>query len=69
VNETEVSTCPYLGHQTDTNIKWILLKDTQGISQGGINTVYRIETAGGNKPHTCRGQKPDFTVDYVAQCT
>lgn len=50
------------------SIKWLLLKDTKGVSEGGIDTVYRIETAGGNKPATCKGQKPLTTVKYAAQC-
>ncbi|KAF2689932.1 hypothetical protein K458DRAFT_439061 [Lentithecium fluviatile CBS 122367] len=52
---------------TGENIKWLLLKDLQGILRGGINTVYRVATAGGNKPTTCKGQKPNFVVDYTAQ--
>lgn len=51
----------------EEDIKWLLLKDS-GLSSGGIDTVYRVETAGGNKPQTCEGQKTGFEVDYVAQC-
>jgi hypothetical protein len=49
-------------------LKWLLLKDTKGLSQGSIDTVYRLETAGGNKPTTCKGQKSSFEVKYSAQC-
>lgn len=49
-------------------IKWLYLQDTTGISRGGIDTVYRVETAGGNKPSTCKGQKSHFEVEYTAQC-
>jgi hypothetical protein len=37
------------------------------LSSGGVNTVYRLETAGGNKPATCQGQKKYFEVPYAAQ--
>lgn len=48
-------------------IKWLYLKDNKGLSQGGIDTVYRVETAGGNKPATCKGMKPTWEVKYAAQ--
>jgi hypothetical protein len=49
-------------------VAWLYLKDQQGLSQGGINTVYRVETAGGNRPATCKGMKPTWEVKYAAQC-
>lgn len=49
-------------------LKWLLLKDSTQGSQGGIDTVYRVKTAGGNKPGTCTGQKATFEVLYSAQC-
>lgn len=63
--DAPASSCP--GRRTEEDIKWLLLKDS-GLSSGGIDTVYRVETAGGNKPQTCEGQKTGFEVDYVAQC-
>ncbi|KAF2871583.1 hypothetical protein BDV95DRAFT_594669 [Massariosphaeria phaeospora] len=47
-------------------VKWLHLIDA-GTSKGGVDTVYRIETAGGNKPATCKGQKKTFEVPYAAQ--
>ncbi|RYO55144.1 hypothetical protein AA0116_g9626 [Alternaria tenuissima] len=38
-----------------------------GITQGGIDTVYRVETAGGNKPATCKGMPASWEVKYAAQ--
>lgn len=64
VNETDAP-APFVG---GASIKWLLLKDTKGVSGEGINTVYRVETAGGNKPATCKGQKSVITVEYAAQC-
>lgn len=59
------SSCP--GLKGEGSVPWLLLKDTRGISQGGIDTVYRIETAGGKAPATCVGQKQSFEVAYAAQ--
>jgi hypothetical protein len=57
--------CP--GTKNEGAIKWLQLADSANLSQGGVNTVYRIETAGGNKPATCQGQKAHFEVPYAAQ--
>ncbi|KAF1849057.1 uncharacterized protein K460DRAFT_364966 [Cucurbitaria berberidis CBS 394.84] len=67
LNETDApaTSCP--GNNGLGAIKWLYLKDTKNISQGGINTVYRVETAGGNKPATCKGMKPSWEVKYAAQ--
>jgi hypothetical protein len=48
-------------------VKWLQLTDTQKLSQGGVNTVYRMETAGGNPPATCQGKAKTFEVKYAAQ--
>lgn len=56
--------CP--GTKNEGAIKWLQLSDN-GSSVGGVNTVYRIETAGGNKPKVCKGQKKAFEVNYAAQ--
>ncbi|KAF2008151.1 hypothetical protein P154DRAFT_479646 [Amniculicola lignicola CBS 123094] len=58
------SACP--GNNGLPAIKWLHLLDN-GNSQGGVNTIYRVETAGGNKPATCQGQKKTFEVAYAAQ--
>lgn len=68
LNETDApkSACP--GNNGLPAIKWLYLKDTKGASQGGVDTVYRVETAGGNKPATCKGMKKSWEVKYAAQC-
>ncbi|KAF1937115.1 hypothetical protein EJ02DRAFT_63782 [Clathrospora elynae] len=48
-------------------VQWLYLKDQSRLSRGGIDTVYRVETAGGNKPATCKGMKPSWEVKYSAQ--
>ncbi|KAH7082529.1 hypothetical protein BKA63DRAFT_395547, partial [Paraphoma chrysanthemicola] len=59
------SACP--GLQGEGTVKWLYLKDTKGLSQGGIDTVYRLETAGGMAPATCKGKPASFEVKYTAQ--
>ncbi|KAL6704832.1 hypothetical protein ACN47E_007636 [Coniothyrium glycines] len=65
--ETDAPTSSCLDTQIGDNIKRPFLKDVKGISRGEVDTVYRVETAGGNRPATCKGQKPNFEVHYVAQ--
>ena len=49
-------------------VQWLYLQHKTGLSQGGINTVYRVETAGGNRPATCKGMPASWEVKYTAQC-
>jgi hypothetical protein len=58
--------CP--GLAGEGTVKWLYLKDTKGVSQGGIDTVYRLETAGGMAPATCKEMPKTFEVKYAAQC-
>jgi hypothetical protein len=58
----------YPGLAREGAVPWLYLSDREGLSTGGVNTVYRLETAGGKAPTTCRGQKRNFEVQYVAQC-
>ena len=57
------------GTKGEGAVKWLYLTDTAvpALSHGGVNTVYRLETAGGDKPITCQGQKEYFEVPYAAQ--
>jgi hypothetical protein len=59
------SACP--GTKGEGAVPWLKLVDGSGLSKGGINTVYRLETAGGKSPATCGGKKPPFEVPYAAQ--
>ena len=59
------SACP--GVKGEGAIKWLRLVDEANLSKGGINTVYRLETAGGSAPATCEGQRKTFEVLYAAQ--
>lgn len=57
------------GTKGEGAVKWLYLFDSAvpELSQGGVNTVYRLETAGGSPPATCAGQKKYFEVPYAAQ--
>jgi hypothetical protein len=67
-DEVEAPSSIFPGAAARENVKWLFLQDSKRISQGGIDTVYRIETVGGTQPATCKGQNPSFEVNYVAQC-
>ncbi|KAF2185985.1 hypothetical protein K469DRAFT_707167 [Zopfia rhizophila CBS 207.26] len=58
------SACP--GTKNEGAVPWLKLDDAGG-SEGGVNTVYRLETAGGMQPATCQGMKATFEVPYAAQ--
>ena len=68
INQTDAppSACP--SENGLPAIQWFYLHDAAGLSHGGINTVYRIETAGGNRPATCQGMPPSWEVKYAAEC-
>ncbi|OCL11230.1 hypothetical protein AOQ84DRAFT_361733 [Glonium stellatum] len=58
------NSCP--GQDNEGAVPWLYLTDNGG-STGGVNTVYRIETAGGQPPATCDEMDATFTVPYAAQ--
>lgn len=68
LNETAAPTSACPGLTGEGAVKWLYLKDTKGLSHGGIDTVYRLETAGGAAPATCKGQPTSFEVRYATQC-
>lgn len=57
--------CP--GTTNEGAVPWLRLVDDKNLSVGGVNTVYRIQTAGGKAPATCSDQKEAFEVKYSAQ--
>jgi hypothetical protein len=66
-DETDAPKHAYPGLQHEGAVPWLYLTDT-GFSVGGIDTVYRLETAGGKGPASCQGQAARFEVKYAAQC-
>ncbi len=64
---TDAPKSAYPGLQHEGAVPWLHLADT-GFSVGGIDTVYRLETAGGKGPVSCQGRANSFEVKYAAQC-
>lgn len=58
--------CP--GLHGEGAVQWLHLQDRKNVSRGGIDTVYRVETAGGKAPVKCTDQNIALTVPYAAQC-
>jgi hypothetical protein len=51
-------------------VDWLYLVDNSngnGATFGGINSVYRIETAGGKSPPTCANSPASFEVVYATE--
>lgn len=46
-------------------IPWLYLT-SRSTTEGDIRAVYRVDTAGGSPPATCKDQPSSFTVDYAA---
>ncbi|KAF2832430.1 hypothetical protein CC86DRAFT_313452 [Ophiobolus disseminans] len=67
VNDVAAPTSACPGLESEGAVRWLFLKDNKGISLGGIDTVYRLETAGGSAPATCKGKPASFEVKYAAQ--
>jgi hypothetical protein len=60
---------PATADSVEGSVPWLRLQDTMGLSKGQIDTVYRVETAGGSAPTTCQGRlNTKFEVMYAAQC-
>ncbi|PVH90625.1 hypothetical protein DM02DRAFT_420959 [Periconia macrospinosa] len=66
-NATDAPRTAFPGLAGEGAVQWLRLVDDDGMSVGGIDTVYRIETAGDSKPASCKGRKGDFEVPYAAQ--
>ena len=54
------------GKKKEGAVDWLFLTDA-GESFGGVSNVYRVVTAGGKAPETCKGKKDEFTVEYAAE--
>ncbi|KAA8621981.1 repeatdomain containing protein [Pyrenophora tritici-repentis] len=68
LRETKAPPSTFPGLAAVDSVNWLFLRDLNSTSQGGVDTVYRVETVGGTKPATCEGQRPTFEVEYAAQC-
>lgn len=67
VDGTDAPKSAFSGLQQEGAVPWLHLADT-GSSVGGVDTVYRLETAGGKGPVNCQGREANFEVKYAAQC-
>ena len=65
-NGTKAPDTSVKGTRSEGAVDWLLLVDA-GNSVGGINRVYRVETAGGMAPTTCEGVTGPITVPYAAE--
>ncbi|TQS32522.1 hypothetical protein Golomagni_07158 [Golovinomyces magnicellulatus] len=54
------------GQKGEPAVPWLKLTTVDGAT-GNIREVYRVETAGGSAPKTCRGQPDHIEVQYAAQ--
>jgi hypothetical protein len=54
-----------VGQAGEKAVPWLLLDAVDGTTDN-VKTVYRVNTAGGSAPATCRGQAATFQVDYAA---
>ena len=54
------------GQQGEKAVPWLKLVTRPGAT-GGLQEVYRVETAGGSAPETCKGMPAAFEVQYAAQ--
>ncbi|KAK1760930.1 hypothetical protein QBC47DRAFT_456617 [Echria macrotheca] len=55
-----------VGQQGEAAVPWLKLTAKPGAT-GDLQEVYRVETAGGSAPATCKGMPADFEVQYAAQ--
>jgi hypothetical protein len=54
------------GQQGEAAVAWLKLLTRVGAT-GDLQEVYRVETAGGSAPATCKGMAAAFEVQYSAQ--
>lgn len=46
-------------------VPWLYLTTTDG-TVGNYKSVYRVHTAAGSPPKTCKGMPPEFQMQYAA---
>lgn len=54
------------GNENGAAVDWLKLVRKEGESSGGVEEVYRVNTAGGRAPKTC-GTEGVMTVEYVTE--
>ncbi|KAI1827867.1 hypothetical protein F4861DRAFT_292613 [Xylaria intraflava] len=66
LNSSNAPTDAPKGPDGSLAVPWLRLGAEPGAT-GGLREVYRIETAGGSAPATCKGMPAAFEVQYAAQ--
>lgn len=54
------------GQGGEPAVTWLKLLTVEGATEG-IQEVYRVSTAGGTPPATCKGMPSNFEVEYAAE--
>ncbi|KAI1176143.1 hypothetical protein F4777DRAFT_288363 [Nemania sp. FL0916] len=65
-NTTNAPTDAPTGQTGEKAVPWLRLTTNPGTS-GGIQEVFRVETAGGSAPQKCTGMPAAFEVQYAAE--
>ncbi|EJT71589.1 malate dehydrogenase [Gaeumannomyces tritici R3-111a-1] len=55
------------GQQGEAAVAWLKLTAKPGMATGELQEVYRVGTAGGSPPATCKDMPAKFEVQYTAQ--
>lgn len=55
------------GQQGEGAVAWLKLNAKPGMATGELQEVYRVGTAGGSPPATCKDMPATFEVQYTAQ--
>ena len=63
---TDAPTDAPRGLQDEGAVPWLRLQAVEGAT-GGLQEVYRVETAGGSPPASCQGMPDAFQVQYAAE--
>lgn len=63
---TDAPTDAPRGRQDEGAVPWLRLQAIEGAT-GGLQEVYRVETAGGSAPASCQGMPESFEVQYAAE--
>lgn len=54
-----------VGQAGEKAVPWLMLKAVDGTTDN-VKSIYRVTTAGGTAPATCRGQREAFQIEYAA---
>jgi hypothetical protein len=66
LNQTAAPADAPKGQQGESAVAWLKLRSKDGAT-GDLQEVYRVGTAGGSSPPTCKGMPASFEVQYSAE--